>query len=226
MAKSYNQKLKILYLMELFWQCSDEDHVISIREMVDYLADKGIRAERKSLYDDIEALKLFGMKIENRRERPAGYYLAGRIFDREDCALMINLVQSSTQITERKARDLTKKIEKIAPKVQGELDYSMIQLPDRIRLMDHSQLPGVDLFREAMARNKCVSFRKAHLFHDEKKVMHRYGETIVFSPWQLLFDGERYRVKGYGKGQIENYYLDEISYLNILERDRETPFEE
>ena len=75
MAKSYHQKMKLLYLMKLFWEETDEQHVVSMKEMIEYLEKKKLRAERKSIYDDIEALKAFGMDIKNRREKPAGYYL-------------------------------------------------------------------------------------------------------------------------------------------------------
>ena len=72
MAKSSNQKAKILYLMELFMEETDEDHPISRKELEEKLADLGIHAERKSLYNDIETLKNFGMDILYRKEHPEG----------------------------------------------------------------------------------------------------------------------------------------------------------
>lgn len=75
MAKSCNQKIKILYLLQLFQESTDEEHVISMQKILELLGEKGIRAERKSIYDDLETLRQFGMDIRFRKERPSGYYL-------------------------------------------------------------------------------------------------------------------------------------------------------
>lgn len=80
MPKSFNQKLKILYLMQVFMEKTDCEHPMSVPDLIQYLDGYGISVERKTVYDDIETLRIFGMKIENRREKPSGYYLADREF--------------------------------------------------------------------------------------------------------------------------------------------------
>ncbi|HIV33973.1 MAG TPA: WYL domain-containing protein [Candidatus Blautia intestinigallinarum] len=75
MAKSCNQKLKILYLMELLKEKSQRNEMSSMQEIIDFLAQKGIQAERKSIYDDMDALRVYGMDIRYNRKRPGGYYL-------------------------------------------------------------------------------------------------------------------------------------------------------
>ena len=77
MAKSYNQKGKILYL-ERILQSTGEDHTVSMQEVLDELTKQGITAERKSIYDDMEVLRLFGMDIRYKRGKSGGYYLAGK----------------------------------------------------------------------------------------------------------------------------------------------------
>lgn len=77
MAKSYNQKVKILYLEKML-RGSGEDRVVTMQEILTKLSEYGIQAERKSIYDDIEALRSFGMDVKFRRGRPGGYYLAGQ----------------------------------------------------------------------------------------------------------------------------------------------------
>lgn len=221
MAKSHNQKLKILYLMELFLQKSDVNHVLSIKEMVEYLSERGILAERKSIYDDIEVLKTFGLKILNRRERPAGYYLAERTFTREDCCLLINMVQSSEEITNRKARELTKKIEEIAPKTEGIVAAGNIDTPNRIKLMEESPYAVIDVVRKAMDQDVKITFRQVHLTKSQETIFHRYGSTIVFSPWRIIYEEGHYEIEGMEDGKLGNYQLDKISYLNILDEKRE-----
>ena len=74
MAKSHNQKAKILYLERMLRESSTV-RPISMQEILDRLGELGIRAERKSIYDDMETLKDFGMAIQYRRGREGGYYL-------------------------------------------------------------------------------------------------------------------------------------------------------
>ena len=76
MAKYINQKAKILFLQQMLYE-TGENHTVSMQEILDLLLEKGIRAERKSIYDDMEVLRFFGMDIRYKRERPSGYYLAG-----------------------------------------------------------------------------------------------------------------------------------------------------
>ena len=71
MAKSFQQKLKILYLMRIFWEQTDEEHPITVKDIMSYLEEFGILVERKTVYDDIETLKVFGMDIVNRRTKPS-----------------------------------------------------------------------------------------------------------------------------------------------------------
>ncbi|MBQ0001722.1 MAG: WYL domain-containing protein [Clostridiales bacterium] len=76
MAKSNNQKAKILFLEHMLRE-TGENRTISMQEILDRLSEKGITAERKSVYDDMEALRVFGLDVKFRRGRPGGYYLAG-----------------------------------------------------------------------------------------------------------------------------------------------------
>ena len=73
MAKSCNQKGKILYLERMLSETTSESPV-SMQEILAKLEEQGIRAERKSIYDDLEALRDFGMEIHYRRGRAGGYY--------------------------------------------------------------------------------------------------------------------------------------------------------
>jgi len=95
MARTGNQKLKLLYLKKLFEEHSDENHPLRISEMIDYLSDFGITSERKSLYSDIEALRLFGMDIISVKSDYTGYYLGSREFELAELKLLVDSVQSS-----------------------------------------------------------------------------------------------------------------------------------
>ena len=99
MPKSFQQKLKILYLMRVFSEKTDEAHPMSVKDLISYLESLGIHAERKTIYDDIETLRVFGMDIMNRRERPSGFYLASREFETAELKLLVDAVQFSRFLT-------------------------------------------------------------------------------------------------------------------------------
>lgn len=109
MPKSYNQKMKILYLMQILLEKTDESHVLNASELIAHLAARGIKAERKSIYDDIEALRLFGLDIVNRHEPPAGYFIASRRFELPELKLLVDTVQASRFITAKKSDELIRK---------------------------------------------------------------------------------------------------------------------
>ena len=103
MAKRAQQKLKLLYLAKILWEQTDEEHPMTIAAIIEALKRQGISAERKSLYDDFESLRHFGMDIVGRRDKTFGYYLASREFELAELKLLVDAVQSSRFITRKKA---------------------------------------------------------------------------------------------------------------------------
>ena len=83
MAKSANQKSKLLYLSKILLEQTDEDHPITVPEMIQELAKRDIKAERKSIYDDLETLSLFGLDVQSRKGRSPGWFIGSREFDRK-----------------------------------------------------------------------------------------------------------------------------------------------
>ncbi len=114
MAKSRNQKAKILYLMDFFQNETDREHPLTRKQLEEKLGDLGIHAERKSLYDDIATLKLFGMNIVYKKERPEGYYLADREFELPELEMLIQAVESCEFFQDWQKEALIEKVEKLA----------------------------------------------------------------------------------------------------------------
>ena len=120
MAKSSNQKLKLIYLMKVLSELTDEQHSITMSEIIDALKAYGINAERKSLYSDIENLRLYGLDIIGTQEgRTYSYHLGNRQFELAELKLLVDSVQSSKFITVKKSNELIKKIEGLASKYEA-----------------------------------------------------------------------------------------------------------
>ncbi len=113
MPKSFNQKLKILYLMDVLLERTDEEHPISAKDMAQYLRGYGISVERKTVYDDIEALRIYGLDIRNRRGKVGGFYIANRKFQLPEVKFLMDAVQSSRFVTQKKSRELLRKWESL-----------------------------------------------------------------------------------------------------------------
>lgn len=109
MPKSPNQKLKLLYLMEILLQQTDERHPMTVPEMIAQLAQRGISAERKSIYGDLEALRTFGMDIVQTKTKTTGYYVGSRTFEVPELKLLVDSVQSSKFITHKRPWHSSKK---------------------------------------------------------------------------------------------------------------------
>lgn len=123
MARESNQKLKILYLMKILLEETDETHSISMAEMISELNAYGITAERKSLYSDMEGLRQYGMDIiREQRDRTFYYHVGNRQFELAELKLLVDSVQSAKFITAKKSNELIKKIEGLAS------NYEALQL--------------------------------------------------------------------------------------------------
>ena len=222
MAKSSNQKVKLLYLMELFHEETDEDHPLSRRELEQKLADIGIHAERKSLYHDIETLKHFGMDIAYRKEHPEGYYLAQREFELPELKLLVDAVQSSRFITQKKSDALIKKIEKLTSRHEARKLQRQVVVADRIKAMNESIYYNVDKLHAAIAENRQIIFRYFEWTVSKEMRMKKGGENYQVSPWALTWDNENYYLIGYDMdaGMIKHFRVDKMLHINLLEQER------
>lgn len=159
MARSSFQKLKLLHVMNYLLQNSDEEHPITVNQMIQYLESNGIAAERKSIYDDIEALRTFGMDIEEcKRGRVFGYYVASRTFELPELKLLVDSVQSSKFITHKKTASLIKKIETLASVHSAQLLHRQVFVKNRIKTMNESIYYNVDEIHNGISNNRKIRF--------------------------------------------------------------------
>ena len=138
MARSANQKLKLLYLMQMLLERSDENHTLTVQEMIGELAKHDIAAERKSIYGDLESLRLFGLDIVQTKGKTTGYYIASRDFELPELKLLVDSVQSSKFITHKKTLALIKKIEGLASVYDAQLLQRQVYVRNRVKSMNES----------------------------------------------------------------------------------------
>ena len=219
MAKSVNQKMKLLYILKILTEKTDESHCLPAQEIIALLASYGITAERKSIYDDIECLNHFGYDIVNVKSRKGGgYYLASREFELPELKLWVDAVQASRFITQKKSRELISKIEKLAGPYEGKQLQRQVFVAGRVKTENESIYYNVDRIHKAIQDNAPVMF--LYLAWNVKKelVPRHEGKKYRISPWALTWQDENYYLIAYDDevGRIKHFRVDKMSNITQL----------
>ena len=186
MARSSYQKLKPLYIMNYLLQNSDEDHPVTVNQIISYLESHGIFAERKSIYSNIEALQNFGLDIVQAGSgRSCGYYVARRNFELPELKLLVDSVQSFEFITHKKAATLIKKIETLAGIHEAQLLNRQVFVKKRIKAMNESIYYNADEIHNGISKNKKIWFLCFEYNVQKERQYRRNGEYYAVSPFAL-----------------------------------------
>ena len=217
MPKSPNQKLKILYLMRILLTETDETHMLTMGELISKLADLGVSAERKTVYDDIEALRLYGLDIVMEKTRSYGYYVAARDFELPELKLLADAVQSSKFITEKKSLELIKKLESLASVYDAGKLRRQVFIHSRVKSMNESIYYSVDALHEAVARRKKISFKYFDYNIHKKRVFRKSGASYIVSPVALTWNEENYYLIAHSEDRegLSHFRVDRMSGVTI-----------
>ena len=219
MANAGNQKLKLLYIMEIFLRETDEHHSINASEIVKKLAERGIVTERKSVYRDIDILVDFGMDIVRSPETKAGFYLAGRTFELPELKLLADAVAASKFITDSKSAQLEKKIEQLASRYEAKQLQRQVVVSDRVKTENEKIYYAIDVIYNCIDNNHQMEFQYSEWTVEKKRQLRKNGAIYRVSPEFLLWDNEYYYLVAFDElaGAIRHYRVDKME--NAKERD-------
>ena len=223
MARSSRQKLKLLYIMKILMERTDEEHSVSVSEMIEYLAQQGIAAERKSIYDDIETLRLYGLDIEMQKAKHTGYFIANRHFELAELKLLVDSVQSAKFITLKKSNSLIRKIESFASKYEAQSLQRQVYVSGRVKTMNESIYYNIDKIHSAISENKQISFKYFEYDVDKERAYRHYGRRYVLSPLALICSNENYYLVAYDKAadMVKHYRVDKMETIEKIKASRE-----
>jgi len=210
MARGENQKLKLLYLKQFFEEKTDEDHPATMPEILAYLHARGVEAERKSIYTDLDALSDFGMDVR-KDERGKSYQWFDREFELPEVKLIIDSVASSKFLSEKKSDALIKKLGTLCSEHQRKELRRQVRVMGRAKSMNNSVLINVDQLHAAIAANTTVRFKYFHYNVKMERVYSRKGEVYEVSPWALLYDNDNYYLYAFVDGDFRNYRVDRMA---------------
>ena len=220
MPKSDNQKLKILYILDYLQKNSHEDKPVRASELISMLdRQHNISCDRKTVYSDISALQDYGIDIISIPGRSGGYYIASRNFELPELKLLIDAVQSSRYLTEKKSRELIEKLCNQCNEQDAKLMKRTVVVSGRVKSMNESIYYNVDAIQEAIAQNKQISFRYFDWNFGAKR-SYREREYRA-SPYGLCQDNDNcYLLALSERHGITSYRVDRMSDIRLLEHSR------
>ena len=224
MPKGSNQKFKLYRLAQIMLERTDEEHYISMPEIMAALSEYDVTADRKSIYNDLRDLSVFGIEVEGE---PIGnryhYHVTNRSFELPELKLLVDAIQSSKFITEKKSYALIKKLETLASKYDAQKLQRQVYVSGRIKTMNESIYYTVDAIHNAISENKKIKFQYFQWNAKKEMELRHNGAWYHISPWGLSWDDENYYLVGYDTdaGMIKHYRVDKMLRIKISDESRE-----
>ena len=224
MTKGDNQKLKLLYLKEILMRETDDQHSLTLPQIVKRLNDCGVNAERKTLYTDFEELRRYGLDIIGEQTRRNYYYHIGnRDFELPELKLLVDSVQSAKFMTDKKSKTLIKKLEGMASKYEARKLHRQVVISGRVKTMNESIYFNVDKLHEAIGCDSQIQFKYFQWNVKKEMELRKGGAWYTVSPWALMWDDENYYLVGYDgeEEKIKHYRVDKMLMISLLNKKRE-----
>ncbi len=218
------QKMKLLYLMRILTERTDEQHMLTANDLCDILqAEYDVPAERKSIYSDIAALTEFGLDIEQQKGRSPGYYIASREFELAELKLLVDAMQASRSITAKKTDELIRKLESLAGREDARQLQQQVFLYNRPKTENETIYYNVDYIHTAIYTNVQIRFQYAEWTRDKEIRLRRDGAYYVASPWALTWDDENYYMIACEEGadELRHFRVDKMQHMELLKSKRE-----
>lgn len=218
MPRGSNQKFKFTYLMKIMAEKTDDEHSLTMPQILEELEKYEVSAERKSIYEDFKDMSKLGIDvIKEQKGRETFYHIAGREFELAEVKLLIDAVQSAKFITQKKSKSLISKVKNFVSEHQAKQLQRQIVINDRVKTMNESVYYNVDDIHTAINQNRKIKF-KYYKWDIDKKLVERHGGSYFFvSPWALLWDDENYYMIAFDDwdNKIKHYRVDKMMYIEV-----------
>lgn len=225
MSKGSNQKLKLSILCKIMQEKTDDEHSLTLAQIIKELEKYDITAERKSLYDDFKCMEdNLGIEvIKEQVGRETFYHVGSRAFELAEVKLLIDSIQSSKFISKSKSDELIKKLNTFVSEYQAKQLKRQVYVNDRIKTMNESIYYSVDSIHTALMNNKQIEFLYCSWTIDKKLEPRKEGQKYKVSPWALTWADENYYLVAYDSeaGKVKHYRVDKMMKLSLSEDKRE-----
>ena len=212
MSKNENQKLKLIRILEILLENTDDEVGITMAEIISKLSALGIKAERKSIYDDLAALDSLGFEVIKLDTRPTSYTLVERVFEFAELKMLVDAIQSSRFITAEQSRKLISKLEVFAgARRKAELSRAVV-VEDRVKTVNRASLYSIDCIHAAINGGVRLSFTYFDYGANKEEILRHGGAPYDVTPKALLWSDDNYYLVAYdeAEGVIKNFRVDKM----------------
>ena len=189
-----NKKLRLLYVAQLLWERTDEEHTVTVNDIIAYLSGLDLSVERKTVYDDLDLLRLFGMDIVRTRTKTHNYYLGQRAFQLPELKMLIDVVQASPFLTVKKSMELIGKLERLASTAQAGSLQRQVYVLNRVKTRNEQLYYNIDGINQAINQDRCIRFRYFDWSTRGERIYRHGGKVYQECPAALCVDRHYYLV--------------------------------
>lgn len=226
MARNENGKQKLIRLIEILVRYTDEEHGLTIAEIIEKLSGFGISAERKSLYDDFLVLEEMGLPVSKSKGKQTRYSIDFCVFELAELKMLVDAVQSSRFITAKKSRDIISRLEGFTSVHKSKELSRQVYVEDRVKTANTASLYTVDSVHTAINSDSRLKFHYFEYDSEKKKRLRRDGEFYTVSPLALIWSEENYYLVAYEEksDKIKNFRIDKMLDVSVLSEKRTTSY--
>lgn len=208
-----NTKLKPLYLYDIFREKTDEGHRLSVPELINLLAERGVMAERKGVYRDIRALVEYGADIVKTR---TGYYLRKRDFEMAELKLLISAVQAASFISEARTEALIQKLAGILSETQAQVLLRGSNIGG-IKCKNDEIFRTIEMINLGIGMHRQITFSYHKRDINKRSVVRRGGERYRVSPYAMVWVRDKlYLVSNMeGRDDLTHFRLDRMGNVRV-----------
>ena len=218
-GRSNNQRLKLFYLLDYLLKNTDETHTVKVQEIIEHFENYyKIPVEQKTVCSDLHLLDEYGYETQYDG-RTRGWRIIVREFDTQELQLLIDSVQASRFITQKKAKELTDKLKAKASRFDRVLLERRCYVPNRVRSMNDKIFYSLDDLHIAIANDWQITFR--YFYFTPKKDRAYYKKTYSASPYALLWGDNNYYLLAYESGKMKHFRVDKMDGIDIVHTKRE-----
>ena len=220
MTKGEGHRVRLLHVLQILWEKSDEQHVLTANQIVELLVARGVTCDRKTIYTDWEELAEFGFDIIRTKQ---GAYIGSRQFELPELKLLVDAVQASKFITEKKSQELIDKLSQMLSEAERKQLKRQVFVKNRVKTMNESIYYNVDAINEGIQNNRQIAFTYWNWNEYKEMVTRQEGKVYEISPWILMWENEKYYMVGYDEKskQMKHFRVDKMQHIDVQEEMRQ-----
>lgn len=212
-------KSRLIILAQMFYEKTDEEHPMTGSEIMQYLEEHDVPANEKTLRGDIQLLQDLGLDIVKVVSRPNYYFWGDRQFEMPELKLLIDAVASSRFITEKKSKELAKKLSELASENQRKELRRHVYATNRVKSQNERIYYTVNTINEAISKRRKISFYYTEYSAQLQEVYRNDGEPYILSPYALLWNEDFYYVIGWSekREKVSVFRVDRIDRAEMMD---------